>query len=97
MLVVHRFRLAKGPECVADLGGEDLRQFPRREVAAPVKLVVVDKFGIGSLCPTARGLVELVRKGADANWNLETFGSEEGKLAFQIQASRGDRRIRQPV
>ena len=44
-----------------------LRLFPRREVAAFLKLVVIDEFGKGLLCPTTRALIKLVREGAHGN------------------------------
>src|SRR5438477_11913469 len=55
------------------------------------------QFGIRALCPTARSLIELVRKGAHGHRDRDPFRGEKGQLAFPIQASRGDRRLRHPV
>ncbi len=57
----------------------------------------MNQFGIRALCPTSRGLIELVRKGAHGNRNRDTFRGEKGELAFPIQTSRRDCRVRQPV
>src|SRR5437773_10599980 len=57
----------------------------------------MDQFGIRARCPTPRGLIELVRKGAHGSRNRDTFRGEKGKLAFPIETSRRDRRVRQPV
>src|SRR5262249_33636476 len=70
------FRLAQRPERRSDFGGEKLRLFPRREVAALVNLVVVDKFGICALCPTPRGLILLAGKDSYGHRNGDTFGVE---------------------
>src|SRR5207344_261526 len=70
---------------------------PCCEVAAFVELVVIDEFGIRPLCPTSRGLIELVRKGAHRDRDGDVFRGKEGELAFPIQTSRRDRRVRQPV
>src|SRR5438128_9921144 len=57
----------------------------------------MDKFGIRALCPTPRGLIELVRKGAHGSRDRDTFRGEKGKLAFPIETSRRYGRFRQPV
>src|SRR3989449_7950645 len=57
----------------------------------------MNQFGIRFLCPTPRGLIELVRKGAHGNRYRDTFRGEKGELAFPIQTSRRDRRVRHPV
>src|SRR5215471_13055782 len=57
----------------------------------------MNQFGIGSFRPTPRGLIELVRKGAYRDRDGNPFGSKEGQLAFPIETSRRDRRIRQPI
>ena len=49
----------------------------RRKVSAFVELPVVDQFGIGSLSPTPRGLIELFWKGADRDRNGDVLGSEK--------------------
>src|SRR5206468_90591 len=57
-------QLAQGPERRLDLGHEELRLLPGREVAAFVELVVVDEVGIRPLRPAPRRRVELVGKDA---------------------------------
>src|SRR3954463_3197136 len=49
----RRWSSAKGPECVAELGGEELRLLPGGEVAAPVGLVEVREAGENHLDPAA--------------------------------------------
>src|SRR5439155_14805678 len=90
-------RLAQGSEARANLFCKELRLFPGRKVPAFVEFVVIDEFGIRALGPTARGLIELVRKGAHGHRDRDPFGGEKGQLAFPIQTSRGDRRLRHPV
>src|SRR5438477_9430282 len=89
--------LAKRPERRADLLSEQLRLFPRREVAASVEPVVMNQFGICSLCPTPWGCIDLIWKDAHGNRDGDVFRGEKGKLAFPIQTSRRDPRVRQPV
>src|SRR5215471_4662190 len=55
---------AQRSEGGAHLGGEEFRLLPRCKVPTLVELVVVDQLGIRLLCPTPRGRVNLVRKGA---------------------------------
>jgi hypothetical protein len=55
-----------------------LRLFPGREVAAFVELVVMDEFGIGPLCPTARNFLDLVRKKAHCYRDGDVFHVEKG-------------------
>src|SRR5271170_5728480 len=88
---------AQRPQARADLFGEDLRLFPGREVAALVGLVVIDEVVIGPLGPDPRGLITLAGKGAHGRRDGNTDGVVEGELILPVQASRRDRRIRQPV
>src|SRR5450631_1422082 len=82
----------------SDLFGEQLGFFPGGEVAASVKLVVMDEVvGIRALCPAPRGLVELVGKDADGERDGDVLGVEEVGLVLPIQASGGDPGVRQPV
>ena len=57
----------------------------------------MNQFGIGFLCPTPRGCIDLIGKDAHGSRDRDTFRGEKGKLAFPIETSRRDRRIRQPV
>jgi hypothetical protein len=66
-------------------------------VPAFIEDVVIDEFGIGPLCPTPRGCIDLVRKNAYSNRDGDVFGVEKGELIFPIKTSRRDRRVRQPV
>ena len=57
----------------------------------------MNELGTGFLRPTPRGGINLVRKGAHCSRDWDTLRGEEGQLAFPIETSRRDRRIRQPV
>ena len=59
--------------------------------------VVMDQFGIRLLCPALRGGIDLIGKDAHGSRDRDAFRGEKGKLAFPIQTSRRDRRVRQPV
>src|SRR6266487_2619240 len=86
--VVPSLHLAQGSEARAKLFRKELRLFPGRKVPAFVEFVVIDELGIRSLGPTARGLIELVRKGAHGHRDRDPFGGEKGQLAFPIETSR---------
>src|SRR5258708_29373736 len=73
------------------LAREDLRLLPRREVAALVELVVMDEFGKRPLCPTARGLVDLIWKGAHGDRDGDVLDVEKRQLVFPADTSRRDR------
>src|SRR3954466_7744778 len=79
--------LAKRAQPGADLGDEQLRLLPGREVPALVELVVVDEVGIRLLCPTARRLIELVREDAHGYRDGHTLRVEETELVFPIETS----------
>jgi hypothetical protein len=66
-------------------------------VSAFVELVEIDELVIGLLCPTARGLVVLTRKYADGGRDGDVSSVVKAEVQFPIEASRGNRRIRQPV
>src|SRR5882672_9747404 len=70
-------RWTQRPERRPHLRAEELRLFPGREVTAFVELVVVDELGKRPLRPTARGLVELVWKGA-----YDVLDVEKRQLVF---------------
>src|SRR6266478_862021 len=76
---------------------KELRLFPGREVPAFWEPVVMNELGERILCPTPRGLVELVWKGAHSNRHGDALRGEERKLVFPVKTSRRDRRGRQPV
>src|ERR1700675_876271 len=57
----------------------------------------MDEFGICFLYPAPRSSVDLIGINADGNRNGDVLGGEKGKLVSQIQTSRRDRRVRQPV
>ena len=88
---------AQRSECSPDFLSENLRLFPRGEVAAFVDLVVEDEVGIGLLRPTPRGLILLSRKDGYSHRNLDAFGVEKAALVFPIETRRRDARVRQPV
>ena len=81
----------------SDLLTKKFRLFPGREVTALRESVVVDQFGIGFLCPGLRSCIDLIGKNAHGSRDRDTFRSEQAKLAFPIETSRRDRRIRQPI
>lgn len=66
-------------------------------MAAFVVLLVIDEFGINSLCPAPRGLKDLARKGAKGGRDGDVFRGKKAERVFPIDTSRGDRRVRQPV
>src|SRR5829696_289064 len=74
----------------AELGREELRLFPRREVAALFDLVVVDEFRVCPLRPAPRGLVLLAGEHGHRNGNGDALGVEEAALVFPIEARRRD-------
>src|ERR1700682_2829159 len=55
----------------------------------------MDKFGIRPLCPTTRGLIELSGKDAHGNRDGDVLDVEKRKLAFPIETSRRNPRVRQ--
>ena len=87
--------LAQWSECCPELLREELRLLPRCKVTAFREPVVVSQFRIGLLCPALWRRINLVGKNTYGRGNLDTLRSEEGKLAFPIEASRRDRRVRQ--
>src|SRR5260221_3790396 len=86
-------RLERGPEFL----GEGLRLLPGRKVPAFVEPVVMNEFGKRFLCPTPRGCIELIGKGAHGNRDGDVLRGEKGELVLPIETRRRDRRIRQPV
>src|SRR5690349_8896525 len=64
---IRRTRLpgAQRFECGAQFGGEDLRVFPRREVAAAIGFVEIDEIAIGAFGPAFLSADDLVRKHGD--------------------------------
>ena len=66
-------------------------------MAAFVELIVVDKFWKRPLCPTARGLIDPVWKGADGDRNGDVPDVEKATLILAIEPSRRDRRVCQPI
>src|SRR5215203_3026752 len=87
----------QGPEGGSDLFGEELRLFPRREVAALVHAVVIDELGISALRPAPRSFILLAREDGDGHGNGDTLGVEEAAPVFPIEAGCGDPRVRQPI
>ena len=73
-----------------------MRLFPSRKVPAFVELVVVDEIGIRLLCPTPRGLIELIREGAHGNRHGDVLDGGPAALVLPVQAPRRDARVRQP-
>src|SRR5687767_11430600 len=70
-------RLANPQERCPELGGEQLRLLPSREVSALIEPVVVDKVGIRPLRPTLRRLVDLFGESAYGDRELNAPHIEE--------------------
>src|SRR5271169_1821889 len=67
-------------------------------MASPVESVVMDQVvWVRPLCPASRGLVELVGKHADGEGDGDVLGVEKVRLVLQIESSRGDPGVGQPV
>src|ERR1051325_2072322 len=75
---------AQGPERRPELGREELRLLPRREVPAFVDLVVVDELGIRLLGPAPRRLILLAWKDRHGYRDLDAFDVEKAALIFPI-------------
>src|SRR5258706_3787183 len=78
-------RLAQRAERCAELGGEELRLFPRRKVPALGDRVVIYEVGICALGPAARGLILLARKDAHGHRNGDALGVEKATPIFPIE------------
>src|SRR5262249_14523074 len=89
--------LAQRLECRTELGREQLRLLPGCEVAALGDPVVINELRIRSLSPAPRRLIQFVRKRGNCSWDLDVFWRKEREFAFPIQASRRNRRVREPV
>src|ERR1700728_4842941 len=83
-------RLAQWPERCSQLGAEEFRLLPCREVSALRDSVVVNQLGISFLGPTPRGLINLVWKGAHGNRDRDVSRIEKAALIFPIETSRRD-------
>jgi hypothetical protein len=90
-------QFAQRPEPRPELGGEELRLLPGREVTALVHLVVVDEPGIRPLGPAPGRLVLFAGEYAHGDRDGNAFGVEKAALVFPIETRRGDARVRQPV
>ena len=64
---------------------------------ALVDLVVINELVIRPLRPTPGGLIVLARKDAHGSRNRDIGGVVEVELALPIEASRGNRGVRQPI
>src|SRR6185295_8605564 len=84
-------------ERLAKLRREEVGLFPRREVSALRKPVVVDELGIRLLGPALGSLIELLGERAHRRRDLDVLRSEERELALPIETGRRDCRLRQPV
>src|ERR1044071_6100932 len=70
------------PKCSeggAEFFGEELRLFPRREVAALVRLVAVDQVAIGAPGPGLGGAVDLLGKDRDGHGDRNLAGLLRGR------------------
>src|SRR5271165_1739471 len=90
-------QLAQRSKCRSDLLGEEAWLFPRGKVAAFREPVVVNQLRVSFLRPAPRSLIDLVRKSAHGNRDLDTSRVEKAALIFPVETSRRDCRVRQPV
>src|SRR5262249_53888607 len=72
----------------SQIGHQEVRLLPGREVPALVVPAVKNKSGIGLHRPAPRSLVQLVGEGADADRNGDSFWRKESELALPVQTSR---------
>src|ERR1700681_3516264 len=90
-------RLAQRFEPRAHFTDEDLRLFPGRKVAAFVDPVLVNEFGIRTLCPAPRGWIEFVREDAHGTRDGDAFRIEiPFARLLPIETSARKRCVRQP-
>jgi hypothetical protein len=66
-------------------------------MSAFLDLVVIDQLVIRALRPAPRGLIVLAGKHAHGSRDGDVSGVVNAELVFPIEASRGSRRVRQPV
>ena len=89
--------LRSGRNAGSHLRAEQLRLFPGGEMAAFVDLVEIDELVIGPLGPTPRRLIVLAGKDAHRSRDRDVGGVVKVDVTFPIEASRGNRRVRQPI
>jgi hypothetical protein len=82
-------RSAQGTKRRAQLGREELRHFPGREVPAFVEPVVMDELGVSPFCPTPQSCIDLIREDAHGNRDDDVLRGKEGQLVFPIQTRSG--------
>src|SRR5262245_37856754 len=97
MMTSSSGRSAQRLERRSEFLGENRRLFPRREVTALFRLVVINEVGVGSLGPAPRSLVLLAWKNAHGCGDLHAFHVEEPALVFPIETRRRHPGVRQPV
>src|SRR5581483_10929372 len=68
---------AKRFEGCANVGDEERRLFPGREMSALRMGLIIEQIGIGTLRPALRCLIDLFGKRADADRKLDASGVEE--------------------
>src|SRR5215203_193548 len=90
-------RRTKRPERGTELGGENQRLLPCREMAALVRLVVIDQLRIRPLGPASRSLILLAGKDAHGHRNGDALGVEKAALIFPVESRGGNSRVRQPI
>src|SRR5438128_12549069 len=89
-------RGSQRPEGGTNLGGEEFRLLPGREVVALVDFVEVDEVGVGLLGPTPRRLIKLSREDAHGSRNRDALDVEEAELVLPVEPARGNPCIRHP-
>src|SRR6266576_7108651 len=85
--------ITQPPDGSAQVLTEDLRQFPRGEVAALISLVPVDEVAEGTLPPNSRWSVDLSGKHSDPDLLRQHFGAVRNP-GRRHRNSRSCRRMR---
>src|SRR5947208_8829791 len=89
-------RGSQRPEGGTNLGGEEFRLLPGREVVALVDCVEVDEVGVGLLGPAPRRLIELPRKHAHGGRDGDALDVEEAERVLPVETTRGNPCVRHP-
>src|SRR5438128_12171476 len=89
-------RGSQRPEGGTNLGGEEFRLLPGREVVALVDFVEVDEVGVGLLGPTPLRLIELSKEDAQGSRKRDVLDVEEAELVLPVETTRGNPCVRHP-
>jgi hypothetical protein len=81
----------------AELGTEEFRLFPRREVTALVDLVEIDELVITTLGPASWRTVDLAGKDRHGSRDGDVHGVEVVGVVLPVEPRGRDRTVREPV